>query len=307
MPRLFAIFITHTHERIARSVMSMAAQTARPDAVIVSCDGDSPAIRPEIARAAEALGRPVTLVTRPHTGEARPAQTRNNAVRALRSRFDLRDKDRLVFLDGDCMAPPGALATHERALRSAHLSLGWRIELTQAQTADLTDEHALTGTIDGLTDESQHAEVDRAARTHRRREVQRLLNLTKPHKPQVLGANFGVRAWVYRAVNGMDETYTGWGMEDDDLGRRVYALGGRPALRLRECVVLHQFHPTRSRGAWMDNEHARRIGTPFRTVCDHGLSNPLPQHEPTVIELGRADQSANQAVEMKPARMVRAG
>lgn len=305
MSRLFAIFITHTHERIARSVMSMAAQTAKPDAVIVSCDGDSPTIQPEIVRAAAAINRPVTLVTRPHTGEARPAQTRNNAVRALQSRFALRDEDRLVFLDGDCMAPPGALAAHETALRGGHISLGWRIELTQAQTDRLTDQHALTGTIDALTDESQHAEVDRAARTHRRRNIQRVLNITKPHKPQVLGANFGVRAWVYRAVNGMDETYTGWGMEDDDLGRRIYALGGRPTLRLRECMVLHQFHPTRARGAWMDNDQARRIGTPFRTACDHGLSNPLPQSQPIIVELGPGH--IDPVMEIKPARMVRAG
>ncbi len=305
MPRLFAIFITHTHERIARSVMSMAAQTTRPDAILVSCDGDSFAIQPEIARAVETLGRPVVLITRPHTGQARPAQARNNAVRAIQSRFGLHNDDRLVFLDGDCMAPPSVLAAHDLALRTHHLSLGWRIELTQTQTAQLTDAQALEGTIAGLTGESQHAEVARAARTYRRRNIQRLFHLTKPHKPQVLGANFGIRAWVYRAINGMDETYTGWGMEDDDLGRRVYALGGRPALRLRECVVLHQFHPTRSRGAWMDNEQARRIGMPFQTVCDHGLSNPLPQSQPIIVELGPGH--IDPVMEIKPARMVRAG
>jgi GT2 family glycosyltransferase len=285
MPRLAAIFITHTHERIARSVMSMAAQTTPPDRIVVSCDADTPAIRAEVRRTAERIGRPVLLVVRPHTGEARPAQARNNAVRALAAESGLGDDDRLVFFDGDCLAPPRTLRTHLDALDRAHLSLGWRIELTELQTAGLTDEGILGGTIESLPTAVQREELRRAAKSHRRRAVLRLLSLTKPHKPQVLGCNFGVRAWVYRAVNGMDETFTGWGMEDDDLGRRVYALGGLAALRVRSCPVLHQHHPTRSPGPWIENRQARRIDRPFPTVCTHGLRYPVHQPEPTAILL----------------------
>jgi hypothetical protein len=285
MPRLIVIFITHTHERIARSVMSMASQSQPPDEIVVSCDGDTPMIRSEVGRAASLIGRPVSIVARPHTGEARPAQTRNNAVRSIDQRLGPKEDDSLVFLDGDCMSPPGVLRTHTDALASRHISLGWRIELTEAQTASLTDEQILEGSIAGLPVESQLAELNKAARSHRRRAILRKFSLTKPHKPQVLGANFGIRAGVYRAVNGMDETYTGWGMEDDDLGRRVYALGGLAALRLRQCPVLHQHHPTRSLGAWVENEQAHRIGMPCPTVCQHGLHNPTTQPEPQTVIL----------------------
>lgn len=285
MPALTAIFITHTHERIARSVMSMAAQTRVPDRVVVACDGDSAPIRSEIDRASQAIGRPVLLVTRAHTGQARPAQTRNNAVRALIARGELDDRDRLVFLDGDCMAPPDALAVHQSALESHHISLGWRIELDESQCAGLTDQQVLDGAIATIPTPEQRERVSEAFRTHRRRARLRALSLTKPHKPQVLGANFAVRAWVYRAVNGMDETFIGWGMEDDDFGRRVYALGGLTALRMLECSVLHQHHPTRSRGAWRSNEGAARIGMPFWTVCQHGLRTPVRQPAVVVTEV----------------------
>lgn len=306
MPRLCAIFITHTHERIARSVMSMAAQTTPPDAVVVSCDADTDDIRREVARAARLSRRPVLLVARPQTGQARPAQTRNNAVRALDAAGGLSNDDRLVFFDGDCMAPPGVLAVHAEALGRAHLSLGWRIELDAEQTARLSDDDALSGAIAALPTPAQRAQVARAHRAHLRRAVQRALGLIKPHKPQVLGANFGVRAWVYRALNGMDETYTGWGMEDDDFGKRAYALGARPALRLGDCVVLHQHHPTRSRGRWTDNEQAHRVALPCPTVCLRGLTSPLEQPDPVIAEITPNAPAQTPPPEPKPARVARA-
>lgn len=300
MPRLIAIFITHTHDRIARSVMSMAAQTSTPDHIVVSCDGDSERIRVEIQRAAQRLGRSVLLVTRPHTGQARPAQTRNNAVRAVRDRYGLDDSDRLVFLDGDCLAMPPVLGVHEAALRRRDLCLGWRVELSDSQSAALTDEQVMAGDFAGIVSPFQLAEVARAARVYARRDIQRRFGLAKPHKPQVLGANFGIGAGAYRAVNGLDESFTGWGMEDDDLGRRVYALGGKPALRLRDCLVLHQFHPSRSRGAWRENEHAHRIAKPFETACKHGLENPLPQPEPCVDQIRPGPALPDAILEARP-------
>lgn len=304
--RLFAIFITHTHERIARSVMSMGCQTVLPDGVVVACDGDDEGLRDEVARAAAAIGRTVLLVRRTHTGEARPAQTRNNAVRAIWQQFGLRDEDRLVFFDGDCMAPCDVLGVHAAALDGHEISLGWRVELTEPQTAALSDDAILSGRIRAIPDEAQRAEVAKAARTFRRRDRQRAMGMTKPHKPQVLGANFAVRASVYRAINGMDETFTGWGMEDDDIGRRVYAMGGTPALRLRGCVVLHQYHPTRSEKAWMENEQAHRIDLPFEVVCEHGLTNPLDQPEP-VAEVAGASADTEQRNPGDPFFMVGTG
>ncbi|MCC5823631.1 MAG: glycosyltransferase [Phycisphaerales bacterium] len=301
MPRVFAVFITHTHERIARSVMSMACQTLRPDGIVVSCDGDRPSIRAEIQRACGKLDRPVLLVTRAHTGEARPAQTRNNGVRALVEHTGVEDDDRLVFFDGDCMAAPDVLEIHSRALDTHHLCLGWRVELTERQTRTLTDEAALAGTIASLPTPEQQAELDKAARSHGRRALLRMLSLTKPHKPQVLGANFGVRGWVYRAVNGMDETFTGWGMEDDDFGRRVYALGGQPALRLRSCVVLHQHHPTRARGKWKLNKQAPRIDHAFEVACRHGLESPLAQPTPHAELVAPAARTAGAIAPTAPA------
>lgn len=304
MPRLVAIFITHTHERIARSVMSMAAQTLPPDLIVVSCDADTPPIRAEVRRAVERIGRPVLLVVRPHTGKARPAQARNNAVRAIERQAGLRDDDRLLFFDGDCLAPPETLRVHADALARCHLSLGWRIELTETQTASLSDDRIVAGSITDLPIPAQRQELEKAARSHRRRAVLRMLSLTKPHKPQVLGCNFGVRAWVFRAVNGMDETYTGWGMEDDDLGRRIYALGGLVALRLRQTPVLHQHHPTRSPGPWIQNEQAPRVDMPCPTVCRRGLCHPVPQPEPDAILLEPAGAASAPA---RPSSTVLAG
>ncbi|HRQ72549.1 MAG TPA: hypothetical protein PLU35_05935, partial [Phycisphaerales bacterium] len=92
-PRLHLLIATHTTRHLAPCLAALANQTRPPDTVTVSCDTDDHAI-PELIRAVWPLvadrlrGRslpvpPIRVVQRPHQGEARPAQVRNNALRAL--------------------------------------------------------------------------------------------------------------------------------------------------------------------------------------------------------------------------------
>ena len=73
--------------------------------------------------------------------------------------------------------------------------------------------------------------------------------------------------------------------EDDDLGRRIYRVGGRPVVGVRHLVVCHLYHETRAAVNWRDAPGVRRFlaGGPAR--CVYGLDNPYEQPPVEVIVL----------------------
>jgi GT2 family glycosyltransferase len=131
-----------------------------------------------------------------------------------------------------------------------------------------------------LTDAQRHAIARRHTRL-RRQALLRRLGLGKSHKPKILGANFSVMLRAFLAVNGFDETYRGYGQEDDDFVRRLYASGCRPAIGVRECMVYHQYHATRAPDDWEKGPNAAKFlqaRGPAR--CVHGIDNPHMQSTP---------------------------
>lgn len=54
-----------------------------------------------------------------------------------------------------------------------------------------------------------------------------------PLRPKLNGGNFSVSAAAFRAINGLDADFVGWGYEDDDLRRRlrVYGVKQKEAVR----------------------------------------------------------------------------
>jgi glycosyl transferase family 7 (putative galactosyltransferase) len=284
MPKLHALIITHTHERIAYTLMGLGAQSLTPSTITVACDSDDEQIQSEIQRGADALRMPITLVLRKRSEIACRSQNRNNAVRALLDQ-EHSESDRLFFIDGDCIPSPTACQSHMDALGLHELSLGWAVRLSAEQTDELSEEKILDGHIQSLLNKEQLESCPKAHYQTRRRVLLRKLGMTKPHKPGILSGNFGVRLREFLAVNGFDESYTGWGMEDDDLARRLYMIGAKPKSAMDRAVVIHQFHPTEEPLIWKDSPNAHRLSEPCEARCASGIKNPASQHEPRVIQV----------------------
>lgn len=278
------LIITHTHERIARTIMGLRAQTREPRTITVAVDGDDARIESEVRRAAAAIGRSVALVLRPRQSGSRRAQNRNNAVRSLLLRGIDEHAD-LIFFDGDCIPDPGAVAAHADALGTHPLSLGSAIRLGEDQTGTLTDEWILGGGIASVLDPAQRRSSGRAHFQTRKRIVMRSLGLAKTHKPGILSGNFGVRLIAFAHVNGFDESFTGWGMEDDDLARRLYMSGVKPRSVMDRAIVYHQHHPTEQPDQWHDARNASRLSAKAERRCSLGLDNPMDQDAPKVIRI----------------------
>jgi GT2 family glycosyltransferase len=89
-----------------------------------------------------------------------------------------------------------------------------------------------------------------------------------PTKPKLTACNVGIWRSDLDAVNGFDETFVGWGCEDDDLAYRLRKSGARIVSVLRYTRAYHMWHPmhpTRPE-KWVDGPNVARL---------HRLDRPI--------------------------------
>jgi Glycosyltransferase like family 2 len=312
-PRLFILVPTHTTRHLEMCLASLAWQSAPCDGVIVSCDTDDPAIADELRRIAPTVWACAARrgiehgllwhVSRPHQGEARLNQVRNNGLRALDRFVSLNDRDLVIVLDGDTLLHPAAIEGYRRLASSpAEIVIPFRINVDQPRTAMLDTREILSAAsreclpgvlaeIQGYYRESLVHRQERYERQIASRRLWRWLGLAsmvKSHKPKILGGHHAVRVGALRLVNAYDEAYVGYGYDDDDLSRRLYQ--ARPEISIAIAVTtigaFHLWHPSRAPARPTDSPGYQRFCRPDLPSCaEHGWRSPLPQPEPVVFQV----------------------
>lgn len=304
MSRLFLLIPTHTTRHLDSCIAALARQTRMPDGIVVACDTDDPEIAmlldtfwPRVARALSArnLTPPVFLQTsRPRQDAPRLNQNRNNGLRALDSRFSLRDDDLILVIDGDTILEERGIERH--AARAESILLAYRINLDAERTAALKADRLLdlSMRLDGLATPAELADL---ASRQRRLERQARLRASpffsrflKRHKPKLLGGHHAVRVGPLRSVNGYDEFFRGDGTDDDDLARRLYQLRPLPTIAVLATSILafHLHHDTRR--PWRPTQapdYARFVRSDAPTSAERGWNSPLPQPDPVIRTVAR--------------------
>lgn len=303
---MFLVIPTHTPRHLATCLASLAWQTDPPDAVVVSCDVQDAAIDrvvddtwPRIAGTLHSRRRTppaLWLVSRPHTGEARLNQVRNNAIRTILDRCAPDSRDTIVVLDGDTLLAPDAILRHRGLARQGcDVVVSYRINLDEGRTRLLdTDEilrFACTGDMPAALAQAAHHAAPALANRQERYEVQQLrrrrfawlpfTRIVKPHKPKILGGHHAVSVRALRAVNGFDEMYTGYGYDDDDLTRRLYEVDSLHAsIAVADILAFHLWHPSRApESPTMTPGYQRFKRKDLPTRAEFGLDSPRPQGE----------------------------
>lgn len=298
-PRVHLVLCTHTTRHLEATLRAIGRQSVPPATVVLTCDTDAPAIGELIARVWPSIGGrhgvPLWHVCRPHTGEARLNQVRNNGLRALDSCTAVDDRDLIVMLDADTLLAADAIARYEALARAnAELVIPYRINLDEAQTAGL----AASASIDVAsiaTPEQMAALRQREARYRRQLTARRIglhrLGLLKSHKPKILGGHHAVCVASLRAINGYDEQYIGYGYDDDDLTRRLYSHRPRIDVRIAvsDILALHLWHPSRAPARPTNAPgHARFARTDLPAVCERGWRDATDQPPVTLTRIDPA-------------------
>jgi len=255
-----------TYERpdaLARVLESVAAQSRLPDELIIADDGSGSATAEVIRDFAATASFPVHHVWQPHDG-FRAGRARNRAIARARCEY-------LVLVDGDMVLDPRFVADHVALARRGWFSQGVRIRLDARATQRLL---APGSALPGLG--SAGLGVLRRTYALRSPALARRLRLAANRVIALKACNQGFWRDDLVAVNGFDETMTGWGAEDKELCARLSNAGTRRQTLLFAALAWHLEHPPADRLA-ADANAARwketvRTG---RTRCAVGLDAHL--------------------------------
>lgn len=251
------IVTTFNRPDALRAVLAgLFAQTDRGFEVIVADDGSRDDTRQLVE--SMAAGAPVSVrhVWQEDRGfRAGAARNRAAAVAA---------GDYLIFLDGDCIPRLDWIAQHRQLAEPGWMVAGNRILLSERFTQHVLERrepvHAWTIGQWRLAQFAGH--INRTAPL-RRLALGPLRKLGARRWQRVRTCNLGVWAADFRAVNGFDERFEGWGFEDSDLAIRLLNRGVRRKEGAFATGVLHLWH----------REHDRRFEARNRALLQQRIAS----------------------------------
>lgn len=213
------VVLTYNRSDALLAVLRALAPQCRPDDAVVIADDGS---REEHVRALrERLPRfacPVRHVWHPDQGFT-AARARN--LGALQAATDY-----LVFLDGDCLPNPQFARQHRQLAETGVFVNGSRVLLSERLTAQV-----VAGQVDpALVPWPQWLRLRGAGDVNKLAHLLRWPGLPGRRQPRfrwsgIRSCNFGLWYRDFEAVNGFDESFSGWGHEDADLVLRLHKHG----------------------------------------------------------------------------------
>jgi len=245
--RLAVIVTTYNRpDALAAVLDGYAAQDTTDFELIVADDGSTAETRTLLERRSGRMPLSVRHVWQEDRG-FRAAAIRNRALARTAA-------DYVIFSDGDCVPPRRFVSRHRALAERGYFVAGNRILLSQRFTQEVLS-HSLP---------IHEWSMGQWLAAWLRRDVNRALPLLVlpdgAFRKRVPGRWKGVKtcnlaAWRddLLAVNGLDESYSGWGLEDTDLVIRLLRAGVKHKSARFAAPVFHLWHPEFDRSRLVEN------------------------------------------------------
>ncbi len=230
---------------------SLATQTDRHFEIIIADDGSTPETKKVVESMRQVLPIPIIHLWQEDLG-FRKTQILNKAIAAAHG-------DYLVFLDGDCLTQPDFVARHRQLAKKGCLVTGSRVLLNAALTSELLtwphwnfkhfSAHLLSYRLSGGINKYWPLKFKLGNGGWR--------DYKKFVWRRIKGCNMACWKADALAINGFDESMTGWGHEDADF---VFRLQQHHIIRKSgswSTEVLHLFHAIHDQTNAAEN--ARRV------------------------------------------------
>ncbi|MBA2676008.1 glycosyltransferase [Ramlibacter sp.] len=281
MRTAFVVLTYNRADALLAVLRALAPQCGPHDRVVIADDGSHADHVRALRAGLPYFACPVRHVWHPDTGFT-AARARNlGAAHA--------DADYLVFMDGDCVPTPHFAAMHARLAAPGHFVNGSRVLMSEG----------LTRRVLGHSPMLQNLRLAQWLRLRAAGDVNKLTHLVSwPGAPLrveerfrwkgIRSCNFGVWLRDFEAVDGFDESFSGWGHEDADLVLRLHHRGLRRRNGFLATEVLHLWHPESSRlgeNANRERVHARMRSGIIR--AEAGLALAREAVDVRVTELNR--------------------
>jgi len=264
MPEIALLVSTYQRPaHLKRALTSIALQehVAGRFEVVVTDDGSEDETAEIVEQFSQTVEFPVRFTTHAHK-DFQLARCRNEGVAASTAPY-------VLFLDGDCLLPPGHVAAHLARRRRGVVMGGYCCRLDRATSERITDQAIRTNEYLAWAPRSERrtlAWMDIKARFYS--------FIRHPTKPKLFGGNIAIWRTDYERVNGYDQNFNGWGCEDDDLRLRLRKADVHIESILRWTHTYHLWHPTEASNPkeWQDGRNVRYLHREVRlTRCRNGL------------------------------------
>ncbi len=282
------ISVFNHREHLRKCLLALKASACPVDEVVFSDDGSSDDILGLLRQYLDILP-PRAVYVRQEDKGFRLAKCKNNAIRQATG-------DVLVFVDQDVVFTKNYLSMFKRYLKKKQFLVAWPVRLDEQQSLRLDDSHIVQADYASILRRDQIKQVHK--QFFKDLIEEKILGPCRKcnNKPKLRGGVFGIHRDDLLRVNGFDESYEGWGNEDDDLGRRLYCSGIAGRNVFYGEYPIHIYHPVYNADGQRPNNifYKRRIQAILAgdTQPVYGLSNPKGGEKPQVILLKDEKQGA---------------
>jgi len=179
----------------------------------------------------------------------RAAAIRNRALAATKA-------DYIIFIDGDCVPLPDFVRSHRNLSERGCFLSGNRLLLSQAFTQQVLKGKIPVHLFDfrNWLSARLHGQVNRLLPFFRLPNVSTLRKISPNRWKGAKTCNLSAFRSDLIDVNGLDESYTGWGLEDSDLVIRLLRHGILNKSARFSSPVLHLWHKENDRSHLVENK-----------------------------------------------------
>ena len=230
---------------------SLATQTDRHFEIIIADDGSTDSTKAVIDSLKESHPIAIKHLWQEDQG-FRKTKILNQAIAAAHG-------DYLIFLDGDCIVQPDFVAQHRKLAKNGYLVTGSRILLNDALTQELLTwpNWSFTRFTENLIGKRLAGGINKYLSLKIKLGNGSWRDYKKFVWRRIKGCNMACWKSDAEAINGFDETMTGWGHEDADFIFRLQHHGIHRKSGSWATEVLHLFHKIHDQSNATEN--ARRV------------------------------------------------
>lgn len=231
-----AIITVYNRPKLLLACLKALAQsTALVDEVVISDDGSVPENVEAVKSVLNTFPFPIRYLWVEDQGY-RLSAARNHAIRHSAG-------DYLLLLDCDILLLPDALAIHLKHAKPGRFLAANRALADEAGTLQLMSRAWDETDLTNLWKTADKSHLIRCHKQFQRNARLRKFGLAKRHKPKILGCHFSFFREDVEKINGFDENYVGWGLEDDDFATRLHLARIRGKSLITDARAIHLWHP----------------------------------------------------------------
>jgi glycosyltransferase involved in cell wall biosynthesis len=261
MARALVVVTTYQRPNLLGMALRAWRRQSTPDFTLaIADDGSGDETRDLVMGFAQTAPFRVVHAWHEHDGFRRAAVI-NHAVR------EGGEAPLVIVTDGDCLPPATFVARHVAAHEPRSFAVGGAIRLDRATSESIGEADIDAGRFEGLGTAADRRDLRRRAWKSRWG-----VRLGHRRRPKILGLNFAVDRALFEEVNGFDEAFVGYGLEDSDLRDRLMRTRPRPRVKVLygKNDVWHLWHPPAATTGEKANLGYYRTERPVR--CERGLA-----------------------------------